>query len=161
MLFPHENTNDQIYFSRYECEHLLSSHGLRSFELDGHTWPSIEHYFQAMKFDSDVLRERICQAPTAEQAAKIGSRWYRRPKSNWSKIQVVVMTRAVYISAKSHPEVAAAILDTGEKLLVEDDSYDYFWGCGRDRRGENNYGQVIMKVRAKLLEEQQTASTGE
>lgn len=160
MLFPPEDTENHVYFSRYDGEHLLSSHGLRSFELDGQTWPSIEHYFQAMKFDSDTLKQRICLAATADQATKIGSRWYRRPRADWKKIQLVVMTRAVYISAKTHPEVAAAILETGDKKLVENDSYDYFWGCGRDRRGENHYGQVVMNVRAKLLEEQNQAEQG-
>ena len=45
------------------------------------------------------------------------------------------MTRAVYIRARSYPELAQELLNTGEQTLVENSQYDYFWGCGRDRRG--------------------------
>jgi predicted NAD-dependent protein-ADP-ribosyltransferase YbiA (DUF1768 family) len=43
-------------------------------------------------------------------------------------------------------------------MLVESSNYDYFWGCGRDRRGENMYGKVLMNVREKLREELQEGS---
>ena len=57
------------------------------------------------------------------------------------------MTRAVYIRARSHPELAQELLNTGDQTLVENSQYDYFWGCGRDRRGNNTYGKVLMNVR--------------
>jgi ribA/ribD-fused uncharacterized protein len=65
------------------------------------------------------------------------------------------MTRAVYIKCRTHPEIAEALLATGDQVLVESSNYDYFWGCGRDRRGENMYGKVLMNVREKLRDEQQ------
>ncbi|GGA65707.1 swarming motility protein [Neiella marina] len=153
-MFVREDTDDKTFFSRYDKAHPLSSHVERPFELDGMTWLTIEHYFQAMKFSDEELRQRINQAASAEQAAKIGSKWYRRPRADWKKIQTVVMTRAVYVSAKTYPEVAQALLESLGQTLIENDAYDYFWGCGRDKRGENQYGQVLMKVREKLIEEQ-------
>jgi len=45
-----------------------------------------------------------------------------------------------------------ALLDTQEEQLVENSQYDYFWGCGRDRRGDNHYGKVLMGIRSKLAE---------
>jgi hypothetical protein len=64
------------------------------------------------------------------------------------------MTRAVYTKCKTHAEIAALLLSTGSNRLVENSQYDYFWGCGRDRRGTNSYGQVLMNVRDKLAAEQ-------
>ena len=31
--------------------------------------------------------------------------------------------------------------------------YDCYWGCGRDTRGLNTYGKVLMNVRARLRKE--------
>ena len=63
------------------------------------------------------------------------------------------MTRGVYTKCRTHPEVAERLLSTGARKLVENNNYDYFWGCGRDRRGHNYYGKVLMDVRSKLLAE--------
>jgi predicted NAD-dependent protein-ADP-ribosyltransferase YbiA (DUF1768 family) len=49
--------------------------------------------------------------------------------------------------------VAQRLLATGAARLVESNAYDYFWGCGRDRRGLNVYGEVLMDVRRRLQEE--------
>ena len=63
------------------------------------------------------------------------------------------MTRGIYVRCRTHPELAEALLDTGDTKIVENSNFDYFWGCGRDRRGENRYGKVLMNVRARLREE--------
>ena len=77
----------------------------------------------------------------------------RRIRKDWSKIRRVIMTRAIYTKCRTHPEVAQRLLETGEKTLVETTQFDYFWGCGRDRRGRNIYGAVLMDVRKKLRDE--------
>ncbi len=64
------------------------------------------------------------------------------------------MTRAVYTKCRTHPNIARELLATGDETLVDNNQYDYFWGCGRDRRGNNAYGKALMNVRAKLREEQ-------
>ena len=65
-----------------------------------------------------------------------------------------MMTRAVYIKCRTHEEVAAALLATGDQQIVESSQYDYYWGCGRDGRGHNAFGKVLMAVRDKLKQEQ-------
>ena len=63
------------------------------------------------------------------------------------------MTRAVYIKMRTHPEIKKTLLETEDATLIESSAYDYFWGCGRDRRGHNHYGKVLMAVRDKLRKE--------
>ncbi len=63
------------------------------------------------------------------------------------------MTRAIYSKCKQHSHIAEALLATGDKRMVENSQYDYYWGCGRDRRGQNKYGEVLMNVRDKRAEE--------
>ena len=153
-LFPPDAT-DAVYVSRSDPLNDFGTFSRHSLFLDGQEWPSVEHYYQAMKFDDAQYRERIRQADHPRKARKLGrSRWKKRRK-DWKQIKVTVMTRGVYIKCRTHPEIAEALVATGEQVLVENSNYDYFWGCGRDRRGENRYGKVLMNVRDKLREEQQ------
>ncbi|MGB1090832.1 MAG: NADAR domain-containing protein, partial [Oceanobacter sp.] len=45
------------------------------------------------------------------------------------------------------------LLDSGDIEIKEVSQYDYFWGCGRDLRGQNAFGKMLMDIRAKLKEE--------
>ncbi len=151
-LFPEENEND-IFFSRHDINELLGSASAHPFTLDGKEWPTVEHYYQAMLFNSETLQDRIREQATAIDAIAFTKWRFFQKKSGWKKLRKVLMTRAVYTKCKTYPAVAEALLATGDKKLVENSAYDYFWGCGRDRRAENTYGVVMMNVRSKLLEE--------
>jgi len=148
-----------IYLSRSNEEEILSSFSPNAFELDGFEWPSIEHYFQGMKFESDkAYQAKIAKAETAKKAKQLGRSRLKRVRKDWKQVRKTIMTRGVYTCAKTHPEFAEALLETGEKTLVENNNYDYFWGCGRDRRGENTYGKVLMAVRGRLIAENKEAA---
>ena len=147
------NDADAIYLSRTDATEPLSSFSRFGFFLDDAEWPSVEHYFQAMKFEDPAYREQIRSAQHPKKARKLGRSRFRKPRRDWKKIRRVIMTRAVYIRCRTHPEVAARLLETGERRLVESNAYDYYWGCGRDRRGNNTFGEVLMDVRRKLREE--------
>ena len=152
-LFAEENIND-IFFSRHDEAELLGSASHHPFILDGKEWPTTEHYYQAMLFDNDALQDKIRSQPHAK-AAIASTKWhFFQKKKDWKKLRQVLMTRAIYTKCKTHPAVAKCLLETGNKKLVENSAYDYFWGCGRDRRAENTYGKVMMNVREKLKQEQ-------
>lgn len=144
---------DAVFLSRTDVNEPLSSYSRHGFYLDEAEWPSVEHYFQAMKFEDDDHREAIRSAPHPGKARRLGRSRRRKLRADWAKVRRVVMTRAVYTKCRANPEVAERLLATGDSRLVENNAYDYFWGCGRDRRGRNIYGQVLMDVRRKLREE--------
>lgn len=149
---PSENAH---YLSRLDASELLGTVSNHPIQLEDLVWPTVEHYVQAMQFDDDGKREKIRMASTADQARKLGKTgWFKRPRANWENLRSVYMTRALYTKCRAHPEVARALLATGDEHLVENDQYDYYWGCGRDRRGDNTFGKVLMQVRDKLNEEQ-------
>lgn len=154
MLFPEEDANAH-YIERQAEDALLGSCSSHAFRLEGVEWPSVEHYFQAMKFQTTdpEYMEKIRLAKHPKAARRLGRKHSRKLRKDWKQVKKIVMTRAVYTKCKAHPEVASALLETGDDRLVNNQQYDYFWGCGRDRRGENTYGKVLMDVRNKLREE--------
>jgi ribA/ribD-fused uncharacterized protein len=154
-IFPDAN-DEIIYFSRSDVTQELGTFSKHAFELEGKIWPSVEHYFQAMKFEGEEHGEKIRQAAHPKLARKLGRRRFKRMRKDWKQVKTTVMTRGLYIKCKTYPDIAEKLLNTEGKKLVENSQYDYFWGCGRDRRGSNMYGQVLMQVRDKLREETQT-----
>lgn len=152
-IFPEEFV-DAIFLSRSDVYEPLGTFSEHGFDLEGKHWPSVEHYYQAMKFTDEAYQETIRQAAHPKLARKLGRKKKVKIRSDWKKVREVVMTRGVYIKCRTHPEIAQTLLDTDERNLVENSQYDYFWGCGRDRRGVNAYGRVLKNVRAKLRQEQ-------
>ena len=145
-------TDDAYYLSRSDVNEPLSSFSRHGFDLDGYFWPSVEHYFQGMKFENSSDREKVRLAEHPAKARRLGRSRFRKLRKDWSNVRRIMMTRAVYTKCRTHPDVAERLLATGDAELFENSQYDYFWGCGRDRRGHNTYGKVLMDVRSKLRE---------
>lgn len=145
---------ERLLLSRKDPTHPLASYSRHAIELDGGQWPSVEHYYQAMKFEDEDYRDQIRTAHHPADAAKLGESKKHGRRKDWDKVKATYMIRGIYTKCHSHPEVARALLDSGEVVLVENSQYDYFWGCGRDTRGHNTYGKVLMAVRDKLREEE-------
>ena len=144
------NETKTIYISRTNPENPLSTFSRHEFELDGSTWPSVEHYYQANKFEDEAIRETIKTADTPEEARKLAKKNKRKIRTNWKKNKITFMTRAVYIKCCHHEDVKRALLNTRTDDIIENSQYDYFWGCGRDLRGANAYGKILMDVRKKI-----------
>lgn len=131
----------------YGCFSNFSAHG---FTLDGKYWKTSEHYFQAQKFVGTEHEEVIRLAKTPKDAASKG-RSARRPlRRDWEKVKDEVMRRAVSRKFETHADIREILLATGEAVLVEKTSNDYYWGCGSDGTGKNMLGKILMEVRERL-----------
>lgn len=152
MLFKHDTT-ERITLSRLDANNPLSSYSKHSFELDSAEWPSVEHYYQAMKFEDYDYREQIRSASRPADATKLGKSKKHGRRKDWDKVKETFMTRGTYIKCRTHSDVSQALLATGESPIMETSQYDYYWGCGRDQRGKNVYGKILMNVREQLRKE--------
>ncbi|MBH8599133.1 NADAR family protein [Thermoactinomyces sp. CICC 10523] len=144
-----------IYFYRvnepYGCFSNFSAHG---FMLDGKWWPTSEHYFQAQKFAGTPYEEEIRLIKSPKDAATMG-RDRRLPlRQDWELVKDEVMRKAVLQKFKSHHDIRAILLSTGNRGIVENSPVDYYWGCGADGSGKNMLGQILMEVREELRREE-------
>lgn len=56
-------------------------------KIDSKVWPTSEHYFQAMKFESQKDQNEIRTAKSAMEAAKKGNDRKRNLRKNWNSIK--------------------------------------------------------------------------
>ena len=124
-----------IYFYKaqddYGCFSNFSPHPI---EIGGQTWPTVEHYYQAHKFlgtPDEPLMVRIRQAPSPEEAARLGRDRRRQPRPDWNQTKPQLMYEAVKLKFRTHLDIQQILLDTGDEELIENSPVDYFWGLWR------------------------------
>lgn len=152
MFEPDLTFENAIRFSRFDGEHLLSSCSLHKIELEEKRWSSVEHYFQHKVLSSQRQQDYIGNIADPIVVNQYAKPWYRRKVKNWKSLRRVLMTRALYTKVQMYDEVAQYLLETDDQLLAETSLYDYYWGIGRDQRGENMFGKIWMDIRSKLRE---------
>ena len=148
---------EPLYVSRSDESNPLSSFSRHGISLDDADWHTVEHYYQGMKFTEPKQRAAIRDTASPAEAKQLAEKHARAVRKDWKKVRQTVMTRGFYIKCLTHPEVAKALLMTDTRKIVESSMYDYYWGCGRDGRGHNTYGKVLMAIRKKLKNEETNA----
>ena len=135
----------------YGCFSNFSPHG---FELDGLWWPTSEHYFQAQKFPNNPFAEKVRTAKSPMSAAMLGRSRKQPVRSDWAEVKVDVMYRAVLCKFGTKSNIKEVLLSTGDAILIEATSDDYYWGCGTKGSGLNVLGKILMEVREQIANEE-------
>ena len=120
--------------------------------IDGKSWPTTEHYFQAQKFIGTPYCEKIRNLPNPRDAFQLSrdpqvSRWRR---ADWENAKDDVMLKALRVKFSENMGLRTQLLATGDRTLIEHTSNDSYWGDGGDGTGQNKLGQLLMKVRREL-----------
>lgn len=140
-----------IYFYSVEDEYGDFSNFARyPIRVKGKTWPTSEHYFQAMKFIDPIQQQKIRQATTPMEAARMGRDRKQKLRRDWESVKDQVMYEAVQAKFLQHPELAEQLLATQNAKIVEHTEQDSYWGDGGDGSGKNKLGQILMRVRTNL-----------
>lgn len=141
-----------LFYNSYEPYYEFSNfYEFAPFELDNKQWKSSEHYFQAQKFIGTPYEEFIRKsADTPRKAFELArnsslTRWQR---SNWDKIKLYVMYKALLAKFCANDRLRFLLNSTGNRKLVENSYYDNFWG-DRDNagKGANYLGRLLEDVR--------------
>lgn len=140
------------FFSRGDAYSELSNFAPFGFDEGGLHWPTVEHYFQAQKFEGPGAPEyreqiRLARSPRAAKALGRSRGFPIRP--DWDSVREDVMRYALERKF-ADPRLRALLLGTGDRPLVEDSPYDRYWGAGRDGRGKNRLGVLLMELRDRL-----------
>jgi N-glycosidase YbiA len=137
-----------MMIDRFDGEYaFLSNFWSSPITLDGITYPTVEHAFQAAKAINPPERQRIAALPTPGAAKRAGRKVAIRP--DWERVKVGIMEDLVRRKF-ADPELAGKLLATGEEDLVEGNTWnDRFWGVCRGS-GRNELGKILMRVRAEL-----------
>jgi len=143
-----------IYFYKvnepYGCFSNFSPHSIC---MQGKDWQTVEHYYQAQKFigtKDEEVSPIIQAAPTPEEAAALGRDRTRQVRADWEYVKTEVMRQAVLKKFMTHPDIQAILIATDDLLIVENSPKDYYWGCGKDKTGDNHLGKILMSVRQQL-----------
>ena len=70
--------------------------------LDGKTWPTTEHYFQAMKFLDEKHQSEIRKENSPMKAARMGRSRKRPLRKDWGSVKDAVMEKAVLAKFTQH-----------------------------------------------------------
>lgn len=135
----------------YPCE--ITHRGIK--------YPTVEHYYVAMKIKGSVFiggvqfteadaREYVSLLKTPAEAKKFGRIVEVRP--DWNGVKLVVMDWGLRLKYSPGTPLAEMLLSTGEEELVEGNNWgDVFWGKVNGK-GENHLGKILMRIREELKE---------
>lgn len=155
-----------LYFARDRAVFGFLSHFFPAeITLDGLTWRSVEHYYQAQKSDDPAYRDAIRAAVSPGMAKRLAAppaaprrisaqSWFRKhgtlPRDDWHQVKLDIMRRADRAKFTQHGTLTSQLLGTGDAELIEDSPYEPFWGTGPNGHGENWAGRVLMEIRHEL-----------
>lgn len=113
--------------------------------VNGVTYPTNEHFFQAMKTEDETMQKMIAGAPTPGKAKRLGRQVALR--ANWDETRLGWMQVGLRAKFTQHPELLDKLIATGDALLIEGNYWhDTYWGqC--DGVGENQLGALLMMLR--------------
>lgn len=162
--FPYNKAwGDILFYEKGQPFYEFTNFYLAPIQLDGKEWPTTEHYFQAQKFPNNPgIREYIRTQCTAGRDAFNAARAARNkhallPTDQWNAIKWEAIYQAVKAKFSQHANLKKLLLDTGDRVLVENAAPDTYWGIGINSRtgqaGYNNLGIILMKVRDELKAE--------
>ena len=138
------------FFSKSETYREFSNFAPFPIELDGQSWPSTEHYYQAQKFTDAALQEKIRTAKKPVIAKKLAQKHRNKTRADWAEAKDAVMERAVRCKFEQHASLRELLLSTGDEDLAEAAPSDYYWGVGADGTGQNRLGLLLMRIRSEL-----------
>ena len=133
-------------------------------EHQGIEYPSVEHFYVAMKINDQQLingkyytpadfREMIASIPDPDQIKRIGR--MAKLRQDWDSQKLKVMNWGVHQKFKNHEDLKEMLLNTGyQELIYGNWWHDNFFGycscpkCGNN--GLNHLGKILMEVRSEL-----------
>ncbi|CAD5234793.1 unnamed protein product [Bursaphelenchus xylophilus] len=162
----YKNKDGDYFVAFYTNKYVFSNHFPcpQKFELEGHEFPTSEHYYMYHKalFHGDKeAAESILKEPCPKTAKRITADFRNFDAKKWDDISVEVMRKGVMAKFDQNTELRRELFKTGNATLVEAAPRDRRWGVGLNMsdpdvanqakwKGQNLLGQILMGVRTTL-----------
>lgn len=124
---------------------------------NGIAYPTVEHFYQAMKCVDKNEAFAIANAATPAQAKRMGRKVKIRP--DWESIKEQIMGFALWEKFKN-PKLREKLIETGNATLIEGNYWhDNYWGecqCEEcmNKVKQNRLGCLLMAVRSMAMQEE-------
>lgn len=116
--------------------------------LDGNTYRTVEHAYQASKTLNPKQREKIANAPTPGKAKYLGRSVQMR--NDFNNLKIKIMSDLIAQKFRPGTQLAEKLKATGNTKLVEYNHWgDTFWGICHGQ-GENHLGKILTQTRTEL-----------
>lgn len=151
-----KSSNTIRFFGQKSKYAIFSNFAPTPVTINGLLYPTTEHYFQSMKFiDTDPEYAEIVRlAKTPGESKKLGKSREHPIDPDWSNSKkgegksIMVMRRALLSKALQHQKFREMLLSTGTAHIIEASPFDSYWGEGRDKKGKNMLGVLLMELRS-------------
>ncbi len=151
--YPHNNackeTDDGVYF--YTPKHYcLDNFAAFSIDIWGKTFATSEHAYQWKKYEVSApeIAMQILTATSPNAVKKISDAHKADVAKDFDKL--AVMEEVLQAKLAQHEKVRKVLKETGEKTIYENSPTDEYWGVGEDGNGQNQLGELWMKLRNEL-----------
>lgn len=125
-----------------------------SMEVDGKSYdfPTVEHYYQAMKFYADDERFHTVKNLKNPDDARLITKtpeYKTGRRSDFDINKFAIMEKGLRAKFLQNPQAAEMLKNTGDAVLIKSCTVCYKCGFG-EGSGENRMGKILMKIREEL-----------
>jgi len=144
-----------IRFSNYGTAKyaFLSNFTLSPFTFRDKDWKTVVHFYEASKFRDQIYEEEIRVALTPEDAIDLVKNISEQSNPGFDKAKKKVMLQGLWCKFKQNEEMKNDLIATGNAELMYVSNNEY-WGIGKEGKGKNFLGKILMDVRHKMRTEQ-------
>ena len=161
-----EEQENLYYFSNSKENKWLSTFNkAEPFKYNGMEYPTVEHAFHAQKVSDDypkveeyrmVFSTNISDVLTPNAAKKFGGKASFKEndftlRDDWNDVRLKIMEEITRDYYMSNTDLIDTLIETDNKLLVHKGfRIDTFWGVNKKEEGNNNHGNILMKLREEF-----------
>lgn len=153
--------NKILFYHAHDPHYGFTNFSSDPIEYNGKKYPTSEHLFQSLKFMErrPELAEHIRTCSTRPRVVfDEAHRFSPEVRSDWLQVRIEMMDLVLWHKFSQNRHLKEELLSTGDAELVEDSDKDSFWGIGVDRKGQNQLGKALVRLRTKLRNEQSSSA---
>lgn len=129
----------------------LSNLWRRQVVFEEQRFSSAEHAYQYGKPMEPKVAEWLMQAPYPSLVAQLAHHLFKwQVRSDWNQNKVERMRAVLRAKFEQNPHLGLKLVQTGNAELIEASRTDTFWGIGKNGKGQNMLGRLLMQLRAEL-----------